>query len=205
MKRMTGGLLVLAVALTTASADLMAQQGRRGPQMRGQQGRMGMQGQMRGRAGGAQAVEGIMRLHEQLELSEAQLDDLDAVRIASVQQRTAAMVEMTELQSQLSAGLIQPSDVMAAREQWAEANRGQAEQQREQLESILTEAQRESLTQLRREGRAFAAGRAGGGRGGAMRGNRSRGQGRGGFRGALGGQRGPRAFRGRSRIGRGGR
>ena len=193
MKRMTGGFLVLATVLATGAADLTAQQGRRGPSMRGMEGPP---------AGG---VEAILRMRDRLELTDDQVAQLDAIRRGNVQRRTAEMTEMTELRSRLAAGLIQRSDVMAAMEDRREAARGQGEQRGERLESILTDEQRESLRRLGGRGRAPTAGRARGMRGqggfGAYR------RDRGGFRsprGLRGGQQGRGAFRD-GRMGRQGR
>ena len=174
MKMMTGGFLVLATLVATGMTDLTAQQARRGPQMRVRDGRP---------EGG---VESIMRLRERLELTEDQVDQLDAIRRENVQQRTAEMAEMTEVQSQYAAGLIRRSDVMAAMEDRDEAARGRDGQLRERLESILTEGQQESLNRLRRQDRASAGARA--------RGMRGQG-GRSGFRGGRGGSTGRDRFR----------
>ena len=174
MKMMTGGFLVLATLFATGMTDLTAQQFRRGSQVRGTQGRQ---------QGG---VESIMRLRERLELTEDQVDQLDAIRRENVQRRTAEMVAMTEVQSQYAAGLIRRSDVMAAMEEREEAKRGRDGQQRDRLESILTEGQQESLNRIRRRDRASAGGRA--------RGMRGRG-GPSGFRGDRGGPPGRDAFR----------
>ncbi len=95
-----------------------------------------------------------MSLRERLELSEPQMDRLDAIRRENVQRRTAEMAEMTDVQSRYAAGLIRRSDVMAAMEDQEEARRGRAGQQRESLQAILTEGQQESLNRVRREARA---------------------------------------------------
>ena len=180
MKMMTGGFLVLATLFATGMTDLTAQQARRGSQVRGTQG---------WQQGG---VESIMRLRERLELTEDQVDQLDAIRRENVQRRTAEMVAMTEVQSQYAAGLIRRSDVMAAMEEREEAKRGRDGQQRDRLESILTEGQQESLNRIRRRERASAGGRA--------RGVRGRG-GTSGFRSDRGGWQGRDYFR-RDRRGR---
>ena len=118
MKMTTGGLLVLATLLATGATDLAAQQDRRGPQMRG------LEGRQEARQGGG--GESIMRLRERLELTEDQMDQLDAIRRDNVQRRTADMAEMTEVQSQYAVGLIRRSDVMAVMEDQEEVRRGRA-------------------------------------------------------------------------------
>lgn len=185
MKMTTGGFLVLAALLASGAPDLAAQHGRRGPQMRG------MEDRHEARQDGG--VESIMRLRERLELTEDQMDRLDAIRRDNVQRRTAGMTEMTEVQSQYAAGLIRRSDVMAAMENQEEARRGRAGQQRESLRAILTEGQQESLNRVRREARA-------------SRGDGRRGRGgQHGLRNDRGGQRGSfRQGRGSFRRGRGG-
>ena len=173
MKMMTGGFLVMVTVLATGATGVSAQQGRRGPQGRGGQDRQGA------------GVESIMRLSESLELTEDQVGQLDAIRRENVQRRTAEMAQTTEIQSQYAAGLIRRSDVMAATEDRRDAAREQQGQQRERLQSILTEAQQESLNGLRRQNRASAG-----------RGDRGGQQGRGAFRGNRGGRQGRRSFRG---------
>jgi len=187
MKKMTGGLMVLATMMATGAADLTAQQGRRGAQM----------GADRGQRGG---VERIMQMRERLELTDNQLAQLDALRSTSVARRTAAMAQMSELQSQLAAGQIERSDFMAAMEGRRDETEGVAEAHRTQIESLLTDAQRETLEQAGQRGRAFRAGVAAGmRRGGQGQGmSRQRGvRGQQGMRGqnrqrpAMQGRRGP--------------
>lgn len=102
----------------------------------------------------AQNVEAIMRARERLELTAAQLESLEAFRRAAVQERTAEMVEREELRSQLEAGQIQRSEMMAFMEERREGRQTLAEQRREQVESVLTEEQLETLQDLRpRRGR----------------------------------------------------
>ena len=149
MKKTVGGLLVLATVMATGAADLTAQQGRRGAQM----------GADRGQRGG---VERIMQMRERLELTDNQLAQLDALRSTSVARRTAAMAQISELQSQLAAGQIERSDFMAAMEGRRDETEGVAEAHRTQIKSLLTDAQRETLEQASQRGRAFRAGVAAG-------------------------------------------
>ena len=165
MKMTMGGVLVLAALLATGTAGLAAQQGRRGPQMRGMESRQGAR-----QDGG---VESIMSLHERLELTEDQMEQLDAIRRENVERRTAAMAEMTAVQSQYAAGLVRRSDVMAAREDREEASRGQDREQRERLQAILTDRQQESLNRARREARSSRSDAMRGRRGQGFRGNQA--------------------------------
>jgi hypothetical protein len=98
----------------------------------------------------AQSVEQILRNREGLELTEQQVQQLDQVRREMVQERTQEMVEMAELRSQLAAGLVRESQVMAAREQRMDGAEARAEQRRARVEAVLTEEQREEARTLRR-------------------------------------------------------
>lgn len=110
----------------------------------------------------AQGVEGIMRARDRLELSEDQLSQLDEIRRESVQRRTAEMAQLQELRSQLDAGQIRRSEVMAFMEDRREERQALAERQRERVEAVLTEAQLETLQDMRRARRAGVGGRPGG-------------------------------------------
>ncbi|MBM4183528.1 MAG: hypothetical protein FJ207_04785 [Gemmatimonadetes bacterium] len=63
-----------------------------------------------------QGIEAIIRARETLELTDAQIQQLDAIRREMVAQRTAEQAEMAELRSRLAAGQIRQSEVMGARE-----------------------------------------------------------------------------------------
>lgn len=184
MTRLTHGLAVLALAALLVPADALAQRGprgERGPAFHGD--------------GDGPGLEMIMRMRERLELTEDQIAQLDAIRQETVARRTAHRAEMDELRSQVRAGQLEREalrEAMEARRETAEAMRDAT---RERVDAILTEAQREELDTLRREGRAFMRGRAGVRRGGR------------GFDGPRfqRGMRGPRMdFRGRRPFRRGG-
>ena len=163
MKRMTSGVLALATVLATGAVDLMAQQGPGGRRGQG----------MNSRRGG---VEAIMRMGDRLELTDDQVGSLDALRQFTVQSQNDEFAVRNQLQSQLQAGQIDRSEFNDAMSAQREANRDLAEQQRADVEAILTEEQIESLRESRGRARAFARGRAsmrGGQRG--IRGNRNRG------------------------------
>jgi Spy/CpxP family protein refolding chaperone len=172
MKRFMSGLAILA-ATTMLPSDADAQRGRRGDQGPG----------MRGGMDGA-GVESIMRLRDRLELSDDQIQQLDALRQESVARRTQHQAQMQELRSQLASGQIEREALAEVVEMRREASEGVRTQMQERIDGILTEAQRDELGDLRDQGRAFMRGRASAGRGGSgMR------QGRGGrgMRGARGG------------------
>ena len=90
----------------------------------------------------AQGVERIMQAREELALTDDQITGLDAIRREFVQERTAEMAEMAELRSQLEAGQIQRSDVMAAQEDRVAATEGR-------VDAVLTEVQRTQVEQMR--------------------------------------------------------
>jgi TolA-binding protein len=98
----------------------------------------------------AQNVESIMRARERLELTVEQLESLEALRREAVQEQTAEMAELQELRSQLDAGQIQRSELMAFLEERREQRQALVEQRRERIEAVLTEDQLESLQQMRR-------------------------------------------------------
>ena len=120
----------------------------------------------------AQNVERIMRARETLALSEDQISQLDAIRREIVSQRSAERAEMDELRSQLAAGQIRQSQLMAAQEARADAAQSRAEDVRTRIEAVLTEEQRASLELMAARGRGGARrpGFAPGGRGGVGRG-----------------------------------
>jgi hypothetical protein len=104
----------------------------------------------------AQGIESIMRAQERLELTDDQIEQLDVLRREAVQERTAQMARMEELRSQLEAGQIQRSELMAFREDRREQREAFVEQRREKIEAVLTEDQLESVQQMRRRGRMGA-------------------------------------------------
>lgn len=97
-----------------------------------------------------QSVEAILRASEQLELTEQQVQQLDQIRRETVAQRNAEMAQLGELRSQLAAGQIRRSDVMAAMEDQQDARQARAEERRASIQSILSEEQLESVQQMRR-------------------------------------------------------
>ena len=124
----------------------------------------------------AQGVEAIMRARERLELTEQQVQQLDAIRSEAVAQRNADMAQIAELRSQLEAGQIRRSELMAAQEDLQEARQARAEQRRASIESVLTEEQLETVQQMRSRSdrRRAAIGRPGVGRFGPGVGPRAR-------------------------------
>ena len=112
----------------------------------------------------AQNVETIMRARERLELTESQLESLDRIRREAVEERASEMAEMQELRSQLDAGQIRRSDMMAFMEERQEARGDIADQRRERVEAVLTESQLEMVQEMRRRGGRMGVGVRPGGR-----------------------------------------
>jgi LTXXQ motif family protein len=199
MKWTTGGIIALSALITIGANDILAQQE--------------SADRRRAAVRHGPSVEAIMRMRDQLELTEDQLAALEAIRGESIQRRIAVAAEMAEMRSQLSAGQIERSELMAFMERRREASAGAADRQREQIDGILSEGQRASLQDTGARRRAVTRGRMSARRGSpgvrgrhnargarpSMRGRRFDRGGVGSFRGA----RGPRAFRGARRSGEG--
>lgn len=154
MRRLTGGLALVATVMMLAPLSADAQRGPRGQRGFGP----GIRGQ---------GVEVIMRLRERLELSENQIQQLDQIRQEAVQRRNAHQGEMEELRSRVRAGQMEAAEVRELARQRQEAAQAIREAERERVEAILTEDQKASLETLRGQARAFQRGRrsAMGGRG----------------------------------------
>ncbi|MDP2957123.1 MAG: hypothetical protein Q8N53_11935 [Longimicrobiales bacterium] len=193
MKRTMGGAVLLAAMLALAPMHADAQigpSGQRGmmPRAGGQPGIMGrgmaggpggQQGMMAPRGAG---VEMILRQRERLELSEDQVRQLDQIRQEAVARQTAHRAEMAELTSKVRAGQMEAS---ALREQMQARRDAAAEiqtQQRDRVEAVLNDAQKEKLQEWGARARAFQMGRASAMRGGqAFRGRAPQAGFRGGF------------------------
>jgi len=143
--------------------------------------------------------ETVMSLRERLELTDEQIASLDALRRGSVERRNVDRAEMEEMRSQLRAGQIRQSEMMAFLEDRRDAAADRSEDRRASLEGVLNETQLEAIDNARM--RAGAAAR----RGASVRNGRdaARGQGLQNSRGSRGGQgqgfrgqRGPRGGQG---------
>lgn len=149
------------------------------------------------RSRGFARVEAIMQMRDRLELTEDQLATLDEIRRAEVERRTADAAELAEVRSQLAAGQIRRSELMAFMEERRDARTGTANEVRERVDGVLSEAQLEELQEMRGQARAYARGRSEARRGDrrAFRGDRP------GLRGGRGGLRGDRSDLRRGRPG----
>mgnify|MGYP001559108278 CR=1 FL=1 len=179
MKRTMGGAALLAAVMALAPLQVDAQMG---PRDQG--------GMMAGPRGAG--VEMILRQKERLELTDDQVKQLDQIRRESVQRRTAHQAEMAELASKVRAGQMEAS---ALREQMQARREGAAdirEQQRELVEAVLNDAQKEKLQDWGGRALAFQMGRQSAMRGGqAFRGRAPQGGRRGGFAPRMRQRRGP--------------
>jgi Spy/CpxP family protein refolding chaperone len=146
MRRLTGGVALVATVMTLTPLSADAQRGPRGQRGFGP----GIQGQ---------GVEVIMRLRERLELSEDQIRQLDQIREEAVRRRNAHRAEMEELTSRVRAGQMEAAELRDLARQRREAAKGIRDADRERVEAILTEDQRASLETLRGQARAFQRGR----------------------------------------------
>lgn len=166
MKRTMGGAALLAAMVALAPLQVDAQVGPRGqrgmmPGPGGQAGMMPGPGEQQGMMAGPRraGVEMILRQRERLELSEDQVRQLDQIRQEAVARRTAHQAEMAELASKVRAGQMEAS---ALREQMQARRDAATEiqtQQRDRVEALLTDAQKEKLQEWGGRARAFQMGR----------------------------------------------
>lgn len=96
------------------------------------------------------APEAVLGMRARLGLTKAQIDRLGALRREAVAERTAELSEMLELRSQLWAGDINRDEFAAKTEGRRAAVRSRAATRQNQVREVLTEEQREKLTELRR-------------------------------------------------------
>lgn len=93
--------------------------------------------------------ETVMSLRERLELTDGQIASLDALRRESVERRNVDRAEMEEMRSQLRAGQIRQSEMMAFLEDRRDATVDRTEDRRASLEGVLNETQLEAVDNLR--------------------------------------------------------
>ena len=172
MKRMMGCAALLAAVAVLAPVQLDAQMGQRG--QHGQREMMSRRAQP--------GVEHIMRMQEQLDLSDSQISELDAIRELVVQHRTSREAEITELRSQVMSGQLDRDRMRESAETRRNASEAFNTDIRSRVESILTDDQKEELGDMMGRARAFQNGRASAQRG-QFRQGRSGMQGQRGMRG----------------------
>ena len=157
MRRMTiHGAAALALLLTVGASDVVGQIGPRGDGARRGEG----VGERTGaRGSGAAALEGIIRLRDRLELTDAQVARLDALRSEEVARRARDAAELQELRSQLRAGTIEAPAAREGMQALREARQSTAEASRAAIAEILDDEQEAEVEELQARRRAFQAGR----------------------------------------------
>jgi hypothetical protein len=165
MRLMTSGAAILAVAMTLSPLQANAQ---------GRQGR-GMMGWGRPDSLRGPGIEMILRQREDLELTDDQVRQLDQIRAEAVQRRTAHQSQMAELRSRMLAGDMEVEELREVAESRREASVEVARQQRERVDAILNDAQRQKLDAWRDQARAYRMGRMSGMRSGMRSGRAQRG------------------------------
>ena len=141
----------LAALMVAVATPAFAQQGDslRAKRERGERGRVEMRERFDGRGMGAGGVESLLRMRETLKLSDAQVNQLEAMRKEIVAQRQSQARDMIDLQSRIAAGQVEREEARKQMEARRESLRTTMEQRRERMESILTAEQREQLQQAR--------------------------------------------------------
>ncbi len=111
------------------------------------------------------APETVLRLREQLGLSPDQVTRLETIRRQNLEARRARMAERMDIRSRVQAGSLtrEEARLMVAERMGAAA--GSATEVRDRVNGVLTEAQRERVTNLRRGAMMMQRGQAMRGRG----------------------------------------
>ena len=104
---------------------------------------------MRG-GGGNFSVESVIRLADELDLSAAQQEQLEAIRVELLETQTSRAVRQMEMMSEIRAGIREPEALRADARELAGQARETLSGMRERYDAILTEEQREELRQLNR-------------------------------------------------------
>jgi hypothetical protein len=143
--------LILGLAVAV-SAPAMAQQPPQPGQPRpGQQlpeRRQAMQRQMQTRMQAGPAPELVLRLREELNLTEAQINRLEALRQEGVTAQRDRIAERLDLQSQLQAGRITREQVQERMRARAEAAQATPQPIGERVRAVLNDQQRLRLAEL---------------------------------------------------------
>lgn len=155
MKRTMGGAALLAALVALAPMQADAQVGPRGQRAAGPALRGG-------------GVEMILRQKQNLELTDAQVKQLDQIRQEAVQRRTEHQAQMAELRSKVRSGQVPVDSLRTQVQARQEVAKAMQEAQRARVEAILDEAQKQKIEEWAGQARAFRMGRQsafGGGRG----------------------------------------
>lgn len=100
--------------------------------------------------GGNLTVERVIRLADELELTEAQREQLESIRVELLEARTGQTVQRMELLSEIQAGIREPEAMRAQARELAGQTRESLGEMRDRYEEILTEEQRQELRRLDR-------------------------------------------------------
>ncbi len=95
------------------------------------------------------SAETVLRLRQELELSEAQLRELHALRREALAARQARIAEVMEQRSRLLAGEITREELRAEMAKRREAGRDRVSARDDRVATVLTEGQRARLSELR--------------------------------------------------------
>ena len=140
----------LAVVIMAAAQPVYSQQPDRAPRppRPPMADRADRGGEMSHQGGG---VEGVLRMRQELKLSDAQVSQLEALRKEIVAQRQNEARDMIDLRSRAEAGNLDREEARKQFESRRDAMRETMKQRKEKLEKILTEDQRTELRHLQRE------------------------------------------------------
>lgn len=97
------------------------------------------------------SVERILRLKEELKLTDAQVSQLESIRKELVAKRQDEARARIDLESRIAAGLTERRETRDDIEERVKKLRDEAEKNRERIEKILTEEQRDKLRDERIE------------------------------------------------------
>lgn len=164
MKRTMGGAALLAAMMAIAPLQADAQMGSRG-----------WRGQTDGPRG--PGIEMIMRQRAELELTDAQVSQLDQIRQEAVQRRSSHRAVVADLRSKVRAGDLEAADFREQVQALRDGSEAARTQEKERIDAVLNDAQKGKLDEWAGQAQAFRMGRMS-----AMRGNRA--------------PRGQRSFRG---------
>lgn len=141
--------VVLAAMLVAVATPALAQQPpqpRQGQQM--QERRQPMTRAMQPRMQAGPGPEMILRLREQLNLTEAQVSRLEALRQESVSRQRERMAEMLDLRSRMQAGQVTREQMQERMRARAEAAPAAGQAPGERVRAVLTDQQRLQLAEL---------------------------------------------------------
>ncbi len=100
--------------------------------------------------GGNLTVERVIRLADELELTEAQREQLESIRVELLEARAGRTVRQMELLSEIQAGIREPEAMRAQARELAGQARESLGEMRDRYEEILTQEQRQELRRLNR-------------------------------------------------------